>query len=269
MKLNETYSEIFEQHDNYCSHKQSSYPFVYDKIFKDAITSQTPITLLEIGVNNGGSLEIWKKYLPTGSIIHGVDINQTCEKLKFSEGIYFHLGDQIDKEFLDNTFKDIEFDVIIDDGSHVCSHVITTFEVMFPKLKPGGKYIVEDLHTSYWKRFGGGYLKKTSSMEFFKNLLDALNYDHIRLGRIDLLRNILCQLNKRRRFINYYQDSISCISFYDSIVVVEKFYSRKIEPFSDIHTGNISLVVDVRQGREKHPSVDISKARKCYTDTTT
>lgn len=50
--------------------------------------------------------------------------------------------------------SDAPYDIIIDDGSHMVRHVIASFEALFPYLRRGGLYIIEDLHTSYWKRYG-------------------------------------------------------------------------------------------------------------------
>ena len=61
---------------------------------------------------------------------------------------------------MNKTFKDIEFDIILDDGSHIQKDIIETFKNMFKKLKPGGAYMAEDLHSSYVGWLGGGLKKK-------------------------------------------------------------------------------------------------------------
>lgn len=167
-----TYLEIYKEHTGYVSHKYIHYFFVYDCIFKRFLEKEKPIKMLEIGVQNGGSSEIWKKYLPQGSIIHSLDIDERCQSLKFSEGIFFHLGNATDAVFMEKTFGDIQFDVIVDDGSHICKDVIQTFKYLFPKMKSGGCYIVEDMHTSYWKKYGGGIYNKKNSIEYFKKLIN-------------------------------------------------------------------------------------------------
>jgi hypothetical protein len=48
-------------------------------------------------------------------------------------------------------------DILIDDGGHTMKQQIVTFEVLFDHVKQDGVYLVEDLHPSYWKEFGGGY----------------------------------------------------------------------------------------------------------------
>lgn len=71
-----------------------------------------------------------------------------------------------------------DFDVIIDDGSHKSRDIISTFKFFFPRLKPGGLYVAEDLHCSYWSGWQGGLWRKDSAMEFFKSLVDIPNSEH-------------------------------------------------------------------------------------------
>jgi ubiquinone/menaquinone biosynthesis C-methylase UbiE len=174
-----SYFEVYKGHTGFVSDKWIHYFSIYDLLFTHIIEAGKPITLLEIGVQNGDSLEIWKKYLPENSRIYGVDIDEKCGELKFSDNISFHLGNASDDDFMNRIFKNIDFDVILNDGSHLSKEVIKTFINMFPKIKPGGIYIVEDLHASYWKSYGGGFRQKKASIEFFKRLIDALNFDYI------------------------------------------------------------------------------------------
>ena len=65
-------------------------------------------------------------------------------------------------------------DVIVDDGSHVSAHVILSFETLYPSLKPGGIYIVEDIGTSYWPHYGGSRDANAgwTMMNYFKRAAD-------------------------------------------------------------------------------------------------
>ena len=250
-----TYVDIFSEHNGFASYKWVHYFFVYDCIFKRFLEKGEPIKILEIGVQNGGSLEIWKKYLPQNSKIYGVDIDEKCLQLEFSEGISFHLGSATDTDFMEKTFGDIEFDVIIDDGSHICKDVIDTFEYLFPKLKNGGCYIVEDIHTSYWKEYGGG-LHEWTSIEYFKKWIDiGINREYI---GIDLPNLNILKIGKM----------ISHISFYDSICVIDKFYGIKEMPFKDVTTGELALVNEEpvklnRTIKERKNDIDIAKRLFC------
>jgi len=260
----EKYETIFKNHDGLIAHKWVHYFYIYDLLFENIIRKNKPINILEIGVDRGGGLEIWKKYFPENSKIHGIDINKRCEKIKFSDNIFFHLGDATDRVFMERIFSNIEFDIILDDGSHICSDVIETFKIMFPKLKAGGLYVVEDLCTSYWKDYDGGYRKKGTSIEYFKNLIEAINSDYI--VHFNFLRKYLKYfskgfkdkvkiflknngsriLSKKAIKTNIsngidYSKLIESISFYDSICAIKKFQQQKNNPFKSVITGQKNI----------------------------
>lgn len=141
------------------------------------------IKLLEIGVGGydepdkgGNSLRMWKKYFPFGKI-YSIDI---YDKSKLQENrIEIFQGSQVDEQFLERLMDDIgKPDIIIDDGSHLNSHVITTFKLLFPHLKNNGIYVIEDTETSYRNRFGGDELNlsnQQTTMNFFKSFPDRIN----------------------------------------------------------------------------------------------
>jgi len=122
----------------------------YHALFKD--NRNTITHFLEIGVREGWSHKMWYDYLPNATI-YGIDnfedsvyknINFKKEDLE-NDRIKIFIGDQSDETFLDCSFKDINFDVIIDDGSHRSWHQQLSFKYLFPKVKSGGYYIIEDL----------------------------------------------------------------------------------------------------------------------------
>ena len=143
-----------------------------------------PIHLLEIGIGGyenpkagGESLRMWKRFFPKGNI-YGIDI---YDKKDFEEErIKIFQGSQIDKPFLNQLVLNIPaLDIIIDDGSHINEHVIESFRILFPFLKNGGIYVIEDTQTSYWQNYGGDSNNLNNSktlMCFFKSLIDGLNY---------------------------------------------------------------------------------------------
>ena len=208
-----TFTDVFMNHDGYLIDKWEQYLGIYESEIAPFITAGQPITLLEIGVQNGGSLQVWKKYLPAGSRVVGIDINPDCAKLQLDEETSLHIADGTDKAVLDGVLGDTTFDVIIDDGSHRSDHVISTYKALFPRIKGGGKYIIEDLHASYWTEYGGGFRTEGSAMEFLKGLADGLNCDHFRdtgltpKSEIDHLRD--------------FGRSIARMTFYDSVAVME------------------------------------------------
>lgn len=148
---------------------------IYEDYFKNLKNKK--INILEIGVHEGKSLMIWKEYFPKANII-GIDLKSYNFNIN---RIFTFQGDQTDINFLlgvSRKFK--KFDIIIDDGSHVCSHIIKTFATLFDFLREDGLYICEDLQTSYWPRYGGSRInlnKKNTSLSFFKTLVDSGNYE--------------------------------------------------------------------------------------------
>ena len=142
------------------------------------------LKILEIGIADGKSLLTWSDYFKN-SIIIGIDIHKIniVEKNLDRNNIEVYQGSQGDQSFIEELIsKYTEFDIIIDDGSHLSKDVKKSFELLFPALKDNGLYIVEDMQTSYNHFFGGNPfdLKYSNShMNFFKNLTDRLNYQEI------------------------------------------------------------------------------------------
>jgi demethylmacrocin O-methyltransferase len=139
------------------------------------------LNLLEIGVGGyqdssegGRSLRMWKAYFRNSRIV-GIDI---YDKTSFCESrIDIRQCDQTDSEALHRLSDEYGgFDIVIDDGSHLNDHVIKTFQILFPLLRPDGIYAVEDVQTAYWPTWGGGLRKPHTSMAFFKDLVDGLNH---------------------------------------------------------------------------------------------
>lgn len=170
--------EIYASHEGFVSDKWSAYLPEYDRLFSNI--TQNPISLLEIGIQNGGSLQIWEKYLPNAAHLIGCDINRNCERLSYSSGkINLVIGDIKEAETLGHIFSiSPSFDIVIDDGSHTSSDIICAFCNLFPRIKQGGVFIAEDLHCSYWESHEGGLFHPQSSMAFFKTLADILNFEH-------------------------------------------------------------------------------------------
>ncbi|MEK7996802.1 MAG: class I SAM-dependent methyltransferase, partial [Planctomycetota bacterium] len=225
----DSYRHLFLNHKGKVSDKWEHYLSVYELELRPMVALGAPLQLLEIGVQNGGSLEIWKKFLPEGSSIVGIDVDSRCKKLQFPANIELHIADAADPEALRCELGDRQFDIIVDDGSHQQADILSTFRSLFSRLKFGGKYLIEDLHASYWSSHGGAYLKPDTAIEYFKNLIDAQNVDYIQgdIGDVGLSREELQQFGA----------DIGRVSFYDSIFVVEKYARRKSAPFRRLITG--------------------------------
>ncbi len=182
-----------------------------------------PVNLLEIGIGNGGSLEMWKNYFKKG-LIYGLDCRPECKEYE-GDKIHVFIGDQADVGFLENTVKDVCFDIIIDDGGHKMIEQLTSFNVLFPSLNNGGVYIVEDLCTSYWPTWSGGLGKKNTFVEFLKSLVDKINmwsarHENARECKIDIP-------------VDRLEEIISSIHIYNGIGFINKqghaFHSQEGE----------------------------------------
>ena len=158
------------------------YTTTYEKYF-ESLRDQK-LKVLEIGIADGKSLLMWSDYFKNSTII-GIDIHEiNLEEKKLNRpNIKVHQGSQSDKKFIEEIIKEYkEFDIIIDDGSHLTKDVKKNFELLFSALKDNGLYVVEDMQTSYNHFFGGNPfdLKYSNShMNFFKQLTDSLNYQEI------------------------------------------------------------------------------------------
>lgn len=164
-----------------------------------------PLKVLEIGVHHGGSLKMWAAYFPN-SRITGVDIDHDCKK-NYGDRIQVVIGDQADREFLDGLGT---FDIIIDDGGHTMKQQKTSLDVLWGHLHPGGVYVLEDLETSYWPKFGGAYGRKDTTMEMLKGLVDNLNWRGIDYDRAE---------KARKRLLNL---GIESMHFYPSLCLLYK-----------------------------------------------
>jgi hypothetical protein len=102
------------------------------------------VELLEIGVAQGESLRTWADFMPHAKIV-GVDNNEGC-LAHASDRITVEIGSQADPVFLSNIAGKYQPSIIIDDGSHQAEHIMLTFQYLFPILRQGGVYIIEDLY---------------------------------------------------------------------------------------------------------------------------
>lgn len=145
------------------SDKWESYFPVYENLFQEFKDKE--IKLLEIGLQNGGSLETWAQYFTNAKKILGIDVDVKCGELVFDDPrISVIVGDG--RIVHDNDM----FDIIIDDGSHLSDDMVVQFESWFKQLKDGGLYIVEDIHTLWMFKHSG-----RSAIDFFSKMINDVN----------------------------------------------------------------------------------------------
>ena len=145
---------------------------VYEPYLDPMRDSATAV--LEIGVKRGGSLKLWKEYFPNAQVI-GVDIKPNLTSLA-EERVAIRIGDQGDQDFLASLIAEAApFDLVLDDGSHQFDDQRDTLLALWPHIKPGGIYVVEDVHTSYRPKYSGALGQEGTFMEFAKRFLDDVH----------------------------------------------------------------------------------------------
>jgi hypothetical protein len=106
----------------------------------------TPVKVLEIGIDSGGSLDMWKSYFGSECHVYGVDIEEACKTYE-REKVTVFIGDQEDPDFWTQFNNQVQgIDVLIDDGGHTPNQQMVTLEQMLPYLRPGGVYLCEDIY---------------------------------------------------------------------------------------------------------------------------
>jgi 23S rRNA U2552 (ribose-2'-O)-methylase RlmE/FtsJ len=199
-------AEYFTRNNARLIHKWAHYFEIYHRHFHSFRGRQ--ITLVEFGVYRGGSLQMWKHYFGAKARIIGVDIDPDCKEFEEPQ-IEIHIGDQANSDFLSQLRHAVgPIDILIDDGGHTMTQQITTFKEMFPTIRLGGIYLVEDLHTSYWQDYGGQLREPGTFIEFVKGLIDNLHAWHFR--------------DKTELGGTYYTRHIKGMHLYDSVFVFDK-----------------------------------------------
>lgn len=198
--------------------KWTHYLPIYERYFHPYVNRR--INFLEIGSGQGGSSRMWKQYFGPAALIVSIDIREECRAFE-DEQVKVRIGDQSNPAFLQSLIDEFSsFDVVLDDGSHIMSHVKATFDYMYPRMSRDGVYLVEDLHTSYWADWEGGLRREGTFIEHVKPLIDDL-HAHYTGGAIPET-----EFGKTTRGIH----------IYDSIIVFEKgpFVSKKPLSIPDI-----------------------------------
>ena len=182
-----------------------------------------PIRVLEIGVYRGGGLELLRHYLGPEAKLVGIDIDEVARAA--ARGYEVEIGDQADPDFLRRVAeKHGPFDVVIDDGGHTMNQQIVSVETLFPLLRDGGTYLVEDCHTSYWPDFADRGPDGQTFIEWVKARIDDVNAYHF---------------SKSEQLQSPWQTELDGLHVYDSVVVLNKH--RRAAPFGEL-SGNKEFI---------------------------
>ena len=196
-----------------------NYTKVYAQYFKEC--RDQPINFLEIGIYEGNSVKFFENYFSHADLNF---IDNKPESIKyFSNRSKYFFIDQLDIPALQRFSSEKgPFDVILDDGGHTMTQQISSFLALFPSVKPGGLYVIEDLHTSYWRQFGGSdNLSKAdegTTVGFLKGLVDQLNF----FGASTWCADPEKFSPGTETLMTYVRDHIESIHFYPSLCIIEK-----------------------------------------------
>ena len=191
------------------SSQHHGYTKYYELFFEPLRLS--PVKLLELGTGaywkeNEGfhGAKTWAEYFSNG---HVTTIDIVNKRNPHFPKIDFYQGSQDDVVFLKGVIDKMGApDIIIDDASHISPLTVRSFEILFDFLAPGGYYVVEDTHASYWglasdgTDFKGGINNPASILNFLKALTDTINHKE-------------CEFDDR---------GIESIHFYEKIVFIKK-----------------------------------------------
>ncbi|MBO9620963.1 MAG: class I SAM-dependent methyltransferase [Niabella sp.] len=209
-----TIHEIFENYSGPLLNKWDNYIDIYDFYFSKFRGKE--LVFLEIGIAHGGSIQFWKEYFGENIKIYAVDVNPQSKKFE-GGNVKVFIGSQEDPVFLEQLKKEVPpIDILLDDGGHTMKQQLTTFNVLFDHVKEDGIYMCEDLHTSYYRTYGGGLQRKGTFIEFAKTHIDSLH-------------GWFANKKQKAQMMDKITSSVWSIQFYNSIVVYLKRRIKKPE----------------------------------------
>jgi hypothetical protein len=262
---NKPLETLYEEHTGKVSDRWSIYLSEYNRILADY--RDKPIALLEIGVQNGGSLEVWSEFFPAARQLVGCDINPRCAQLVFEDQrIAVVVGDANSDEVQNAVLAYApRLDIVIDDGSHRSSDIAKTFARYFPYVEDGGVFIAEDMHCSYWQEFEGGLFDPLSSIAFFKQLADVVNHEHwgVREPPSSVLKPFFDKY--RLQMTDAELQHVHSIEFINSMCVVRKQKPERNQLGPRFIAGKIATVVPGHWDLHESSSFALDQARNPLT----
>ena len=208
-------------------HRWHGYFEVYERHLSRFVDQ--PVAMLEIGLDKGGSLRMWRDFLGSKARLFGLDVDEQC-RARAPEDVPVFIGDQADRGFLRDCLERMPpLDIVIDDGGHTCRQQITTFEELYSSLTDDGVYIVEDTHTNYWQKFIDTEDGSTF-VQMAKDLTDRLTEWHFDRRTNKQFR---ARPNQRTTHVDVSEfcRTTHSIHFYNSIIVFERRAME--EPFRE------------------------------------
>lgn len=200
---------------DYALQKPDHYFRVYDRYW--APIRNKPVKILEVGVNRGGSLQLWRDYFPNGHV-YGIDNRPECIKLQLGARITLLQASQKDTGVL--TFlgtADGPFDIVIDDASHIAALSLSTYTSLFPCVSPGGLYAIEDWGTGYWDSWPDG--KDKVAEDFVVDGTLFLSHQH---GMVGFVKQLVDECNTSDRTHGKESSKIASMELMPGLALLRK-----------------------------------------------
>lgn len=163
--------------------------------------------ICEIGIHQGASLRTNIEYFPNANVI-GLDISSKTEhetdRIK-TKVLDQNRPDQLNAFYEECRSQNLQFDIIIDDGSHHVTHQQMTFGLLFPLVKPGGIYIIEDLGSSYLCLGGTVYGYPQTQLDINNNTVLFLQQRPFSSPWIEATRT------------QYINEQVRCVTIFDKL----------------------------------------------------
>lgn len=188
--------------------------------------------MLEIGIQNGGSSRLFADWLGDGTRIIGVDIDPNCARFSVPGQIDIHIGDQADPAFLTALATQTgPWDIVLDDGGHTNNQILTSFQALFPALRDGGTYIIEDTH-AHW--LGANFRDHPRGLSVVSLVADLFDNMHRWTGQAQHFNHWHVPPDQRPEPVPapYLTRHVAAVHLYDSMIVIEK--QRRSEPYAEI-----------------------------------
>ena len=167
--------------------------------------------MLELGIDNGSSLHMWHDYFINAKI-YGIDINE--KSLFQNDRIITGLADQSKPETMLQLVKEWDvkdFHFIIDDGSHIVSHQQICIETLWPYVKKGGIYIIEDLHTNILENFYTHPHLNPSIIKQYIDIVPTVHDNIINTMRGEHVFSFVNEIEDIYYFNNVATNSLACV----------------------------------------------------------
>jgi hypothetical protein len=169
-----------------------TYADIYDKYFSSMRNAN--INILELGVRGGASIKVFREYFPNARI-YGIDIDPSCKQFHDpSKNIFIEIMSQTDENSINSFLKDTQFDIILDDASHVNTFTIASYNILWKRVKRNAMYIIEDLGCAYLNletdynvsnSWPGMKYNTTDPHMFNNNILDIHTFTNKIIAKMD------------------------------------------------------------------------------------